>query len=208
MTGNFREKQVCENLLNNVKSSNLNYIINETPYSSFITIRKSFTKDFRETSDVTIVDEDVSLLNSKCQRLISDIEVCKHENSDLKDSLKGYVDENVAMNQKMFIFKGELANQNETIKQDKEMIHSAERETQSVKDKLVRASKQIEEMKKAMLEKETQIEMLNMTVDNKNIEITSLKKEIIESEAVSSDEPSQPYSLVNNMNSKRKVTKD
>ena len=32
--------------------------------------------------------------------------------------------------------------------------------------------------------------MLNMTVDNKNIEITSLKKEIIESEAVSSDEPS------------------
>ena len=41
-----------------------------------------------------------------------------------------------------------------------------------------------------MLEKDTEIEMLNMTVDNKNIEITSLKKEIIESEAVSSDEPS------------------
>ena len=61
----------------------------------------------------------------------------------MKDSLKGYGDENIAMNQKIFIVKGELANQIETIKQDKEKIHSAERKTQSVKYKLVRASKQI-----------------------------------------------------------------
>ena len=71
-----------------------------------------------------------------------------------------------------------------------EKIHSAEREIQSSKDKLAMAKKQIDDLKKSVLEKDTDIEMLNLIVENKNTEIISLKQEIIESEAASSDEPS------------------
>ena len=39
MVGDVRANKVCEQLLNSVKTSNLNYLVNETPYSAFITIR-------------------------------------------------------------------------------------------------------------------------------------------------------------------------
>ena len=68
MVGSIGASQVCENLLNNVKSSNLNYLVNETPYSAFITIRKKLLRHIeeRETGDVTfaadiITNADIAL---------------------------------------------------------------------------------------------------------------------------------------------------
>ena len=58
MVENVMANQVCEQILNYVKASNLNYLINETPYSSVITVRKRFTKDFKDSSDVTSVDNE------------------------------------------------------------------------------------------------------------------------------------------------------
>ena len=46
MVVNSSPYKVCENLINDVKASNLNYLVNETPYSAFITIRKRFTKEY------------------------------------------------------------------------------------------------------------------------------------------------------------------
>ena len=40
-----RAHTVCEQMLSILKSSNLNYIVKETPYSAFVTIRKRFVKD-------------------------------------------------------------------------------------------------------------------------------------------------------------------
>eukprot|EP00092_Neocalanus_flemingeri_P005359 GFUD01005774.1.p1 GENE.GFUD01005774.1~~GFUD01005774.1.p1 ORF type:complete len:176 (-),score=60.28 GFUD01005774.1:108-635(-) len=37
-------KDLCENLLSKVKSSNLNFVVRETPYSVCIKVRKSFVK--------------------------------------------------------------------------------------------------------------------------------------------------------------------
>eukprot|EP00092_Neocalanus_flemingeri_P090255 GFUD01114297.1.p1 GENE.GFUD01114297.1~~GFUD01114297.1.p1 ORF type:complete len:114 (-),score=29.92 GFUD01114297.1:20-361(-) len=52
-----------------LKQSNLNYLVNETPYSAFVTIRKKFVKEASEISDVTAALNDIFL---------------KHENIDLK----------------------------------------------------------------------------------------------------------------------------
>ena len=66
MVVNDRAHQVCENILKTIKSSKLNYVVNETPYSSYITIRKAFTKEHKGLSNVTLVCEDeVNLENFK-----------------------------------------------------------------------------------------------------------------------------------------------
>ena len=48
MTVNFRPtpKEVCENLLHQIKTSKLNFQLLETPYSVNICIRKTFLKEF------------------------------------------------------------------------------------------------------------------------------------------------------------------
>lgn len=57
MVVDIRANVVCEKILNTVNSSNLNYIVNETPYSVFITMRKRFTNDFRDLTNVTLVED-------------------------------------------------------------------------------------------------------------------------------------------------------
>ena len=51
--------KVCEDLLSILKSSKLNYLVKETPYSAFVTIRKSFLKNM-DFTDVTLVPKDES----------------------------------------------------------------------------------------------------------------------------------------------------
>ena len=50
--------RVCEQMLSILKSSMLNYLVQETPYSAFVTVRKRFVKDIQEISWVTLVSED------------------------------------------------------------------------------------------------------------------------------------------------------
>ena len=85
MTGkveaSFKAHRVCEDLLSILKSSKLNYLVKETPYSAFVTIRKRFVKD-SDISDVTIVPRDDvdcdlkrenHILKEKCKSLEIDI---------------------------------------------------------------------------------------------------------------------------------------
>ena len=151
---NDRAHQVCENILKTIKSSKLNYVVNETPYSSYITIRKAFTKEHRELSNVTPVPEDevnhesfkenISALEVKSRKLKEELEVCEKVKRDLDKKLEGYVTENVALNQKLFILKGELATQSDSSKHDKETISNMETNNQSLNDKLNKASARVE----------------------------------------------------------------
>ena len=77
MTGNSKANYVCNQVLRVIKESDLNYLVNETPYSAFITIRKKFIKnrevqeasgtvnciDDLALSDVVLRQENISLRN-------------------------------------------------------------------------------------------------------------------------------------------------
>ena len=111
--------QVCEKLLGNIRTSKLNYLVNETPYSAFITIRKRFIKGYADSSNVPFAQNEGSNLEAlqiennslllEYKNLPNEVETLKKKNKIIEDSLAGYIDENVAMNQKLFILKGELA---------------------------------------------------------------------------------------------------
>ena len=78
MANNVKAHKVCEDLLSILKSSKLNYLVKETPYSAFVTIRKRFLKD-TDISNVTLVSNDDSddtnmrrenlILKEKCKSL-------------------------------------------------------------------------------------------------------------------------------------------
>ena len=123
MVMDIRANQVCEKLISTVKSSKLNFIVNEMPYSAFITMRKRFTKEYRDLCNVTLADDiiedtqvDFKTENSnlilQCKKFQSELDL------ELKQSLAGYKDENVVLNQKVFILKGDIASKEFKYEQD------------------------------------------------------------------------------------------
>ena len=165
MVGEFLADQVCEKLIKDIKASNLNYLLNETPYSAYITIRKKFTKAHADLSNVTLVQNydgsleasqaENNLLRIECTNLKEESDALKNKNTVLEDKLAGYAEENVAFNQKLFILKGEISIQ--------------QNENQSLKDKLKVKLKKIEELEKLNLDKDDNIEMLNSIINNTNV---------------------------------------
>ena len=78
MTGNLKANTVCSKVLTVLKESNLNYLVNETPYSAFVTIRKTFVKQI-ESSEVSLAYNDIS----------SNELALSQENLALKSRIKG-----------------------------------------------------------------------------------------------------------------------
>ena len=126
MVGDVRANKVCEQLLNSVKASNLNYLVNETPYLAFITIRKRFAKGYEDILNVTVAQDDSeniedlkrknNLLTLKCIQYESNFETLSKENCDVKTKLENFIEDNVRVTQKLFILKGEIANKEHAFK--------------------------------------------------------------------------------------------
>ena len=176
MVTEFLANQVCEKIIQDVKTSDLHFLLNETPYSAHITIRKKFTKVHADSSNVTLAPISVGVLDStqtenkrlriECKNMKEELEVLKHQKIILEDNLAGYAEENVTLNQKLFILKGEIS------------IHtSLQSENQSLKDKMKVKLDKIEELQKVNLEKDDTIEMLNAIVNNKNLDEQTARTE-------------------------------
>ena len=94
MTNDNRAHRVCEEYLTILRRSQLNYLVNETPYSAHISIRKKFLKDARDLSNVTFAiggnNENLNIencfLNQRCKDLEDRIRYLEEdtEGSDLK----------------------------------------------------------------------------------------------------------------------------
>ena len=85
MTGKLSANYVCNQVLKIVKESNLNYLVNETPYSAYVTIRKRFVK---HSAEVTLADKDVNQENLAQENAPQDkLEALVVENNSLKEKL-------------------------------------------------------------------------------------------------------------------------
>ena len=80
----------CGQILYNIKMSQLNYFLQETPYSVHITIRKRFKKDSNLNSEVREVLEAPSVVeNYVIKKELSDkCEALEKENKELKLRVK------------------------------------------------------------------------------------------------------------------------
>ena len=83
MSSEFSANFACGQILFSLKSSKLNYVVKETPYSAYITIRKKFLKSF-EQSETDNIHEIVN--TAKLDEDIKDkIKKVEKENVKLKD---------------------------------------------------------------------------------------------------------------------------
>ena len=113
MSGNLKANTVCNQVLKVLKQSNLNYLVNETPYSAFVTIRKKFvrTREDQELLDVTPVDDisvnDIVLtqenlgLKQKCRDLSSDKGHLQIKIEELELKVEAIVKENNIFKEKL-----------------------------------------------------------------------------------------------------------
>ena len=62
-------RAACDRLVEEVKTSNLNFVVKETPYSVFITLRKSFAKTTENINDDDASDKKESNLQNEYNEL-------------------------------------------------------------------------------------------------------------------------------------------
>ena len=124
MTNKLSANSVCNQLLKIVKDSNLNYLVNETPYSAYVTIRKTFV---RNSSEVTLAGKDLNQENlAKENDAPQDkFEALIVENNTLRRKLSQLESDNKNINIRLEIAKGQLSNKNdafEKVVKDKEEL--------------------------------------------------------------------------------------
>ena len=78
-------QDVCQQLLHQLRLSNLNFLISETPYSANICLRKRFVKD---PKNHTILPDAKPLSNSNEKILENQIHALVNENSTLKSQIE------------------------------------------------------------------------------------------------------------------------
>ena len=106
--------EACDALMSFIKMSKLDFFIQETPYSSFITIRKKFRKGFNHKAAAEVSKKNTEDIQGL-------VEILKHENKTLRDNLeekeaqvKAATDEVTLLLQKLEKAEKEMFNQCET----------------------------------------------------------------------------------------------
>ena len=84
---------VLNDIIKNIRNSNLNFNMNLTPFSGYITIRSSFVKNFNYSNAIFEPKNDESVrvieLKNRNQILSLKVKLLKKENVDMKTKLEG-----------------------------------------------------------------------------------------------------------------------
>ena len=179
----------CDIILNSVRSSNLNFACQETPFSIYLTIRKtqvkllnpSISQPIERKDSRSLVDEN-STLKEKIQRLMKEIEASKDDTKILLDKLND--SEATVYRQCKEIEKSKqiISNQDSEMKIFKTVIKKNNSEIsrlgteESTFKKAVKAkTKEIHDLEKSMLNQQENIKHLKeeanrIKTENKNLE--------------------------------------
>ena len=142
-------KNSCANILNNVRQSGLNFAIQETPYSFYVTVRKS---PLKSPSTIRFTpDPQLSAMNLEStgmiEKLRSSCDFLKQSNDNLKLELADTVDEIEAKTETLSALQSETKILREKLTESKEQI-----------DEIVgNKTKHINEEKKALQAKHEQV---------------------------------------------------
>ena len=198
MSNNIKAHTVCEQLLSILKSSKLNYLVKETPYSAFITIRKRFVKDIQDTSDVTLVPgEDKNndhnlkrenlVLKQRCKSLEVDVGFLKLDKENLELACETLGEENKCLRIEVDKIETDLNVANHEIHDKEEELERKKEESTDIqlgKDflqvQLGKTRIKIEQMEKTLNEKKDDLEVIDNIVKNKDLEIVRLLSELDE----------------------------
>ena len=148
----------CSRVLNTIKTSQLDFYLQETPYSAFITIRKKYMKDFKHTT------EDLSE-NIEVENIIKDL---KRENEKLTNYAKEKEVESDSIKNNARILEEKLE------KAEKEMLKHFEHSNKQKSD----LSEEINLLKSLKKKDNDTIANLKIDLSKSRTESKSLHKEL------------------------------
>ena len=183
MSSENRAHKVCEQMLCILKSSKLNYLVKETPYSAFITIRKRFLKDI---SCVTLASEDDSpseadlrrenmILKEKCKELEVEVGYLNIDKENMELANEALQKENKTLRIEVEKLEADLTSSNKKCVDQKEEVDKVNEESSDlelkhdfIKSQLANLKVKLAEMEKAMREKLDDNEVLENIIKNKD----------------------------------------
>ena len=198
MTGTYSANFVCKQILRVIKESELNYLINETPYSSFITIRKKFVKnsDAHEApenpssgddlvlGDVVLRQENISLrcklknlqkdkceIEIKNEELVLNVEGLNKNISDLEK-------ENSSLSIRLEVANGQLSNEKDKSKIQVENMKLVETEEKAIRELHTESENKIVKLEKELKGIHDDLLISEFTIKNRDAEIERLKTEL------------------------------
>ena len=185
---------MCNQVLRIVKDSNLNYLVNETPFSAYVTIRKKFVKnkeaehstavDDFALSDLVLRQENISL-RQKVNGLESDKGYLNIEKEELElkleemDKKNRILEENIALLEteknsaavSLEVSKGQLAHKSDKLAkklEDEKELNAKLKESRAKNEKFENIQK----------EKIDEIVMLEFTLKNRDDELARLNTKL------------------------------
>ena len=153
---------MCQQLLGQLKLSNLNYVVTETPYSAQINIRKRFLKELSEANPAFFSsDMNLKKLTEENIALKAEIECVKTARNVEKDKVK-------ALEGKIDGIKAEALKAHEKAKDDsftlKSVIRKLNTELDHHKSDLNQTSKNLKLKEKEVKKYEVKLQNLEATV--------------------------------------------
>ena len=190
---NSKAHKVCEDLLSICKSSKLNYLVKETPYSAYITIRKRFVKE-TDLSDVTLVPRDESdntfrrenlILKERCRSLEVDLEYLKigKENLQLeyeqfKLNYSNVCKEAEQIKSDLDDAKIKIVDLNEALDNKTEDNTNSVLGKEFLQVQIRKIQTKNDQMTKTLNEKDDDVAILDNTLKNRDLEIARLREEL------------------------------
>ena len=175
----------CGQLLFNLKNSKLNYLVRETPYSAYITIRKTLLKSFdKEAFKAVTNNTSATIMNVK--NVEKENSRLKERNLDLEREHALLKIEYEQIEQKfndLKDIKNELDEKTEDLLEENEKLQKCnatfanDLEKERGRSKLAFDQNKREESKEAK-EKKDLIDILEVTVENKNSEVNDLREKL------------------------------
>ena len=167
----------CEFILKNIRSSSLNYAVQETPFSLYLTIRKSFVKnktrsDSKPATSSPLVRE-TEISREELETLKVECESLKNENQTLK---KGYEEAIIECEENNMVI-ADLQNRNENLDFKVCKCEAKIKELDDEKKKLQAKNEKLNEENKSL---KLGRENFNKEVNNLSNSLKASKKEIKE----------------------------
>ena len=132
-------QQSCDRILNNVRCSNLNFSLNETPFSIYITIRKSLTKVHHVANPQVLFDASQAALGYNLTRTtVVENDALKKEVKELKKNLEDSEDVVKCFETKIGAAEAQLYKHFKEVQQWKDTVIKKDDEIESLKSVIKR----------------------------------------------------------------------
>ena len=184
MVSEFSPHHACGQILFSLKNSKLNYVVRETPYSAYITIRKTFIKEVSETI-VNVSEEnktlrEINTLKDKNDTLERKLALVTFDFEEMEIKYEALDKENKNLDDQinnLYEAKRKVTCELESVsKENCDLKTEIKKVNESKTNLKVEYNKTIDQKK--FQEKSDLVEILEHTLQNKQSEIERLRQEL------------------------------